>query len=230
MSSSVSRATSPCWAPAVWTASTSVSNPSRSSSSMPARHPRRYWSPCSHPASSQGLPMRHVVLSVAMSLDGYIADPQGGYDWIVMDPEIDFDAMFKRYDAVLMGRKSYDAAKQSGYGMPKPQTYVFSKTLQQADAPDVTVSNDPQKTVTALKKQKGKDIWLWGGGELFRSVLELGLVDQLEVAIIPVLLGDGLPLLPRSGTRAKLKLTGEKLFKKTGTLMLNYEVRRSKKS
>src|SRR6267378_8628302 len=127
--------------------------------------------------------MRRVVYSVAMRLDGYIAGPQGGYDWIVMDPEIDFDVMFKRYDAVLMGRKAYDAAKQSGYGMPKPETYVFSKTLQQADAPDVTVSNDPQKTVTALKKQKGKDIWLWGGGELFRSVLELGLVDQLEVVI-----------------------------------------------
>jgi len=174
--------------------------------------------------------MRRVVLSVAMSLDGYIADPQGGYDWIVMDPEIDFDAMFKRYDTVLMGRKSYDAAKRSGYGMPKPLTYVFSKTLQQADAPEVTVSNDPQKTVTALKQQKGKDIWLWGGGELFRSVLELGLVDQLEVAIIPVLLGDGLPLLPRPATRAKLKLTGQKLFKKTGTLMLNYDVKRARKS
>ena len=114
--------------------------------------------------------------------------------------------------------------------MPKPQTYVFSKTLQQADAPGVTVSNDPRKTVTALKQQQGKDIWLWGGGELFRSVLELGLVDQLEVAIIPVLLGDGLPLLPRPGTRAKLKLTGEKLFKKTGTLMLNYDVKRARKS
>jgi dihydrofolate reductase len=169
--------------------------------------------------------MRRVVYSVAMSLDGYIADPQGGYDWIVMDPEIDFDALFKRYDAVLMGRKAYDAAKQSGYGMPKPETYVFSRTLQQANAPDVTVSNDPRKTITALKRQKGKDIWLWGGGELFRSVLELGLVDQLEVAIIPVLLGDGLPLLPRTGTRARLKLAGQKLYKKTGTLMLNYEVR-----
>jgi len=174
--------------------------------------------------------MRRVVYSVAMSLDGYIADPQGGYDWIVMDPEIDFDAMFKRYDTVLMGRKAYDAAKQSGYGMPKPSVYVFSTTLRQADAPEVTVSNDPKQTVTALKQQKGKDIWLWGGGELFRSALELGLVDQVEVAIIPVLLGDGLPLLPRSGTRAKLKLTGQKLYKKTGTLMLSYEVRRSKKS
>ena len=174
--------------------------------------------------------MRRVVYSVAMSLDGYIADPQGGYDWIVIDPEIDFKAMFKRYDAVLMGRKSYDAAQQGGYGMPGPKAYVFSKTLQQADAPDATVSNDPQKTVTELKKKKGKDIWLWGGGELFRSLLELGLVDAIEVAVIPVLLGDGLPLLPRSGTRAKLKLTGEKLLKKTGTLMLNYDVRRSKGS
>jgi len=173
--------------------------------------------------------MRRVVYSVAMSLDGYIADPHGGYDWIVMDPEIDFDAMFKRYDAVLMGRKSYDVAKQSGYGMPKPQTYVFSKTLQQADAPDVTVSNDPQKTVSALKKQKGKDIWLWGGGELFRSVFELGLVDAMEVAVIPVLLGDGLPLLPRSGTRAKLKLTDRKIFEKTGTVLLNYDVKYAKK-
>ena len=63
-----------------------------------------------------------------------------------------------------------------------------------------------------------------------RSVLELGLVDQLEVAIIPVLLGDGLPLLPRPGARAQLKLTGQKLFKKTGTLMLNYEVKRARKS
>ena len=169
--------------------------------------------------------MRRVVYSVAMSLDGYIADPQGGYDWIVMDPEIDFDAMFKRYDVVLMGRKSYDAAKQSGYGMPKPQTYVFSKTLQQADAPDVTVSSDPRKTVTALKKQKGKEIWLWGGGELFRSVLELGLVDAVEVAVIPILLGAGLPMLPSSSARAKLKLTDRKIFEKTGTVLLTYDVR-----
>jgi hypothetical protein len=76
-----------------------------------------------------------------MSLDGYIAAPDGGYDWIVMDPEIDFDAMFKKYDTVLMGRKSYDAAKGADYGMPKPQTYVFSKTLQQADVKGAILSS-----------------------------------------------------------------------------------------
>ena len=170
--------------------------------------------------------MRRVCFSAAMSLDGYIADPNGGYDWIVMDPEIDFAEMFKGYDTVLMGRKSYDAAKGAGgYGMPGPKAYVFSKTLKQADCPDATVSNDPEKTVTALKKVKGKDIWLFGGGELFKSLLELQLVDAVEVAVIPVLLGDGLPLLPKSEKRAKLKLTNHKLFKKTGTLLLNYDVK-----
>ena len=174
--------------------------------------------------------MRRVCLSVAMSLDGYIADPNGGYDWIVMDPEIDFKELFARYDVVLMGRKSYDAAKGSDYGMPMKNTIVISKTLKQADVPNAKVSNDPEKTVAELKKMKGKDIWVWGGGELFRSLLELRLVDAIEVAVIPVLLGNGLPLLPKTGTKAKLKLTAHKLYKKTGTVMLNYDVQYGKMS
>lgn len=172
--------------------------------------------------------MRVVRFSCAMSLDGYIADPKGGYDWIVMDPEIDFDALFKKYDTVLMGRKSYEAAQGADYGLPKPQTYVFSKTLRQADVKGAIVSSDPHKTITELKTAKGKDIWLWGGGELFRSLLELRLVDALEVAVIPVLLGNGLPLLPKSDSRASLVLTQHRLYKKTGTLMLNYDVKYSK--
>ena len=172
--------------------------------------------------------MRRVQYSVAMSLDGYIADPNGGYDWIVIDPEIDFEAMFRDFDTVLMGRKSYDAAvRQGGYGIPGKKTYVFSRTLRQQDCPDVTVSHDPKKTVTALKKEKtGKDIWLFGGGELFRSMLDLGLVDAIEVAVIPVLLGSGLPMLPSPATRAKLKLTQQRLYQKTGTLLLTYDVSR----
>jgi dihydrofolate reductase len=162
-----------------------------------------------------------------MSLDGYIADPKGGYDWIVMDPEIDFDAMFSRYDAMLMGRKSYEAAQGNDYGLPKPKTYVFSKTLKKVEG--ATLSNDLEKTVTELKQAPGKDIWLWGGGELFRSMLELKLVDALEVALIPVLLGDGLPLLPKTKTRASLVLTSQRLFKKTGTVLLNYSVNRSRR-
>ena len=170
--------------------------------------------------------MRRVRYSVAMSLDGYIAGPKGEYDWIIIDPDIDFGAMFKGYDAVLMGRKSYEAAKgQGGYGMPGIQAYVFSKTLRQTDCPDAIVSDNPKDTVTALRSEPGKDIWLFGGGDLFRSMLGLGLVDEMEVAVIPVLLGAGLPMLPTPATLAKLELTKHKVYEKTGTVLLNYHVR-----
>lgn len=170
--------------------------------------------------------MRRVCYSVAMSLDGYIADPKGGYDWIVMDPDIDFGSLFKTFDTVLMGRKSYEAARKQGGGaaMPGVKAYVFSRTLRQADCPDVTISDNPKEAVAALKRQKGKDIWLFGGGELFRSLLELGLVDEVQVGIIPVLLGKGLPMLPSPATSSKLKLASHKIYAKTGTVMLSYAV------
>lgn len=161
-----------------------------------------------------------------MSLDGYIAGPKGEYDWIVMDPDIDFGALFKDFDTLLMGRKSYEAARQQGGGggMPGMKAYVFSRTLSQGDCPGVTVSDNPQETVAALKQAPGKDIWLFGGGSLFGSLLKLGLVDAVEVGIIPVLLGGGIPLLPQPAQSAKLKLTKHRVYEKTGTVGLEYAV------
>ena len=145
------------------------------------------------------------MYSAAMSLDGYIAGPKGESDWIVIDPELDFGAMFARFDTILLGRKTYETTRSGGGGgMPGVKSYVFSRTLQQADARGVTVSDDPMETISALKAQPGKDIWLFGGGSLFRSLLELGLVDAVGVAIIPVLLGGGVPLLPETPERAGL--------------------------
>ncbi|HMA40865.1 MAG TPA: dihydrofolate reductase family protein, partial [Gemmatimonadales bacterium] len=105
--------------------------------------------------------MRPVRYSAAMSLDGYIADPTGGYDWIVMDPDIDFGALFKNFDTLLMGRKTYEMAREQGGGpaMRGMKSYVFSRTLRQEECPRVTVSADPKETVTALKQRQGKDIW-----------------------------------------------------------------------
>jgi dihydrofolate reductase len=170
--------------------------------------------------------MRRVRYSVAMSLDGYIAGPNGESDWIIMDPDIDFRALFRDFDTVLMGRKTYEAARRKGGGgtMPGLQAYVFSHTLRQSDCPDVTVSDTPKKTLAALRKRSGKDIWLFGGGSLFRSFLDLGLVDTVEVALIPVLLGGGLPLLLHPARLAKLKLTKHRVYEKTGTVALEYAV------
>ena len=172
---------------------------------------------------------RQVRYSVAASLDGYIADPHGGYDWIVMDPDIDFGAMFARYDTVVMGRKSWEATqKQGGGAMPNMKSYVISTTLDQSACPDATVSSDAAATVTNLKQQPGKDIWLFGGGELFRSLLALDLVDAIEVGVIPVLLGGGLPMLPSPAARARLTLVEHRVYAKSGTMLLSYDVQRPK--
>ena len=158
--------------------------------------------------------MRRVRYSVAMSLDGYVAGPNGESDWILMDPDIDFGALTSSFDVILMGRKTYEAARQQGGGpaMPGMLPYVLSRTLRQPDCPGVTVSDDARNTVAALKAAPGKDIWLFGGGSLFRSLLGMGLVDTVEVAIIPVLLGGGVPLLPDAAEGAKLKLTKHRVY------------------
>jgi dihydrofolate reductase len=168
---------------------------------------------------------RRVRFSAAMSLDGYIAGPNGETDWIVMDPDLDFAALMGAFDTVLMGRNTYDTVRtRAGVtGMPGVQSYVFSRTLSQEDCPGVIVSADPVATVAGIKRSPGKDIWLFGGGLLFGSLLQLGLVDAVELTVIPTLLGDGLPLLPKAA-RFKLKLTGHRIYPKTGLVSLEYDV------
>lgn len=171
--------------------------------------------------------MRRVRYGVAMSLDGYIAGPKGEYDWIVMDPDIDFKALMGRFDTFLIGRRTFEAMAAQGEGGRKRgiEHVVFSRTLKAADHPKVRiVSRDAGEAVRALKEKPGKEIALFGGGELFRSLFEQGVVDTVEVAIVPVLLGGGIPLLPSPAPRAALKLTSHRLYPKTGTVLLEYDV------
>jgi dihydrofolate reductase len=160
-----------------------------------------------------------------MSLDGYIAGSEGEADWILMDPEIDFGALFAQFDTFLMGRRTFEGMPDGEGESAGPKTFVFSRTLRQSDHPKVTIVSDQvEETVAALRAEESdKDIWLFGGGELFRSLLDAGLVDTVEVAVIPVLLGQGIPLLPSPAKQAKLKLTGHKVYG-TGIVLLEYAV------
>ena len=173
--------------------------------------------------------MRLVRFGGAMSLDGYIAGPNGEYDWIVMDPEIDFAAMTSQFDTFLIGRKTFDAMKRMGNEAKSTRgitNIVLSRTLRPEDYPRVRIESDAARVVTELRAQPGKDIAIFGGGELFRSLLAAGLVDRVEVSLIPVLLGGGIPLLPPPAGRARLKLRAQKVYQKTGIVGLEYDILR----
>jgi dihydrofolate reductase len=149
--------------------------------------------------------MRRIRYSVAMSLDGYIAGPNGEYDWIEIDPSGSaeyFKTFYAQFDTALMGRKSYE---QAGGGVSPLKTYVVSRTLKPGKHGKVTVLGaDALERVAALRDEPGKDIWLWGGGELFGSLAAAGLVDTVEIGLIPVLLGEGRKVMAGCNQRIKL--------------------------
>lgn len=171
--------------------------------------------------------MRRLRYQVATSLDGYIAGPNGEFDWIVQDPDINFGELFGRFDAAVMGRKTFAATLHQTAGvMPGLDVVVYSNTLRPSDYPQVTIVNsDPVKHVQSLKAKAGKDIWLFGGGALFRTFLEAGVVDTVEPAVVPVLLGSGVPMLPAPYLKTRLVLTNHRVYEKSGSMLLEYSIR-----
>ena len=160
-----------------------------------------------------------------MSLDGFIAGPNGENDWFVSDPALDYAAIYAQFDTLLMGRRTFEIARVRAAQWPDlgQRWIVVSSTLKPEEHPGVTIlSSGVAEAVAALKAQPGKDIWLIGGGMLFRSLVDDGLVDEVDVAVMPVLLGSGTPLLPE-GRRQTLHLEKSKVLP-SGILMLTYSV------
>ncbi|KAJ3493055.1 hypothetical protein NLG97_g4979 [Lecanicillium saksenae] len=179
--------------------------------------------------------MRHLRYGVAMSLDGFIACTDGSSEWIVEDKSIDFDKIFASFDAFIMGRKTYETMLALGDGnqlasQPKEAVVVVSRQMKKEDHPEITViSKDYLDYIQTMKLSNGKDIWLMGGGEIAGQCLEAGLVDHLDVAVIPVILGTGIKLFAMEAMNDtnkswKLEIESVENLAQSGILMTKYKV------
>lgn len=176
--------------------------------------------------------MRKVIFGGANSLDNYLARRDGAVDWLMWGEEAAelMAGMWGRFDTIVMGRKTYQAAlEKMPEGGKNPfggvRSIVFSRTLDPAGHAGVeVVASDPGGFVRDLKNDEGKDICVMGGGELGRSLLEAGVVDEIGFNIHPVLLGEGIPLFHGMSRQIDLELLECRPFK-NGCVYVNYRVK-----
>ena len=173
--------------------------------------------------------MRKVTFGVANSLDNYIARTDDGVDWLTWTPEVSeiTSRFWQTIDTVVMGRRTYDAARKHGTSSyPGVQNVVFSRTLKESPDPNVLlVSGDAVEYLRALKAEEGKGICVMGGGLLAQSLLEADLLDEIGVNIHPVLLGSGVPLFGTLSRQVDLELAESQVLK-NGCVYLLYRVKR----
>lgn len=169
-------------------------------------------------------PPRRVRLFIAASLDGYIAGPKGGIDWLFHDQDYGYEAFLASVDTVLMGRRSYEASLGLGAWPRRLGLWVFTRNPGAFDNPRFHFTAEPPARVVArIRRAKGADLWLLGGGELVGAFLDAGLLDEIVVAIHPIVLGRGLPLFPAGTRRTALRLTASRGYD-SGLVLLTYRV------
>lgn len=170
--------------------------------------------------------MRKIIAGFATSLDGYIEGPNGEHDWIIMDKEFDFAEHMNRFDTFLFGRKSYEKLlPMVSATFPGIKNYVFSNSLDTVDKSFTLLKGNIEQLVKNIKNQNGKDIAVYGGASLLSSLLDLNLIDELNMSIIPVMLGHGKPMVNILKQRIFLTLIDTKKFS-SGTVQLIYQVQR----
>lgn len=174
--------------------------------------------------------MRKVILCVAVSLDGLIEGPNGEYDWCLTDQDYGMTEFLSRIDTIFYGRKSYEMmlnAIQRGDMNPyaNVKSYVFSNGLADPYPGTELISGDIITAVTALTNQPGNDIWLWGGASLTTSFLNAGLIDEMILAVHPLVLGAGKPLFCNIDGRKHFVLKSSQAYS-SGLVMLTYEAKK----
>ena len=168
--------------------------------------------------------MRKVILAVAVSLDSLIEGPNGEYDWCFTDQDYGMTDFFKRIDAIFFGRKSYEVLLRTDTNpYPNKAKYVFSKTLKSVGENTILIRENIEQEVKTIKQQHGKDIWLFGGASTTASLLRAQLVDEMMLAVHPILLGKGKPLFSDTGKRITWRLVEAKTYS-TGLVQLMYRL------
>lgn len=170
--------------------------------------------------------MRALILNVATTMDGYIAGPNGEYDWCFVDQDYGMSAFLRRVDATIMGRKTYDVMMRTdGKPYDVQMNFVITHRRKRLKPDNVTfVSAEIPSFVRTLKRKSGRDIWLVGGAEIVNQLLPAGLVDEMMLALHPVLLGKGTPLFTQTARRLNYKLKNQKQYS-TGLVQLHYRKR-----
>jgi dihydrofolate reductase len=167
-----------------------------------------------------------VILFIAASLDGYIAGPDDDLSWLFTDADYGFSSFYAGVDTLIMGRGTYDVVRSFGaWPYPGKRTIVVSRSGEvEIDTPDTELyTKDLQGLVSHLEGAGCDRVWLVGGGELVRSFLEQGLLDEISVSMHPILLGTGVPLFPGGFRRTMLMLKETEVFE-GGLVQLNYHV------
>lgn len=178
--------------------------------------------------------MKKVILNLAVSLDGFIEGPNGEVDWCIMDDEMNFDVFLDSIDTMFYGRVSYEAwgtyqpgsdiseaEKSLWKGIHAKNKFVFTRSATAYDHATV-ISRDLAEKVEQIKKQDGKDIWLYGGANLIKTFIQLGLIDEYRISVHPIVLGSGKPLFEDLRNRIGLTLIDTRVFK-SGVIEVIYQ-------
>ena len=176
---------------------------------------------------------RRVIAHLAASADGYIAGPNGELDWLTSRPApkgtgfYGMNAFMKSIDTSILGRKTYEESLRMGatFDAKKGRAIVFSRHPRPANAPAGVefASGNIGSFVKELRDQPGKDIWLMGGGEIIASFLDASAIDEIVVSVVPVFIGDGIPLIARRHRHTPLELLSVEQFE-DGLVQLRYRV------
>ncbi len=173
--------------------------------------------------------MKKIILYIAVSLDGYIAETDGNLEWLTGFPnpgktDYGHSDFLSGIDTVIMGGRAYRELLDMDVIWPykKQQTFVVSRNDWGAKLGIRFITENITDTVYGLCKQDGKDIGIVGGGELASMLLAAHLIDKIQILHIPVILGKGIPLFPGQPQASRWRLTGNKVYE-NGVLHVTYQ-------